>query len=66
MNLNEIRARIETLKNRKIGMYRKDFLLTWEKTRDEIDATFDVADILRGLRDAGIRSEEHTSELQSH
>ncbi|HOX11353.1 MAG TPA: knotted carbamoyltransferase YgeW [Spirochaetia bacterium] len=54
MNLNEIRARIETLKNRKIGMYRKDFLLTWEKTRDEIDATFDVADILRGLRDAGI------------
>ncbi len=54
MNLNEIRARIETLKNRKIGMYRKDFLLTWEKTRDEIDATFDTADILRGLRDAGI------------
>ncbi len=54
MNLNEIRARIETLKNRKIGMYRKDFLLTWEKTRDEIDATFDVADILRGLRDNGI------------
>lgn len=54
MTLNEIRARIETLKNRKIGMYRKDFLLTWEKTRDEIDATFDVADILRGLRDAGI------------
>ncbi len=54
MNLNEIRARIETLKNRKIGMYRKDFLLTWEKTRDEIDATFDVADILRGLRDLGI------------
>lgn len=54
MTLNEIRARIETLKNRKIGMYRKDFLLTWEKTRDEIDATFDVADILRGLRDLGI------------
>lgn len=54
MTLNEIRARIETLKNRKIGMYRKDFLLTWEKTRDEIDAVFDTADILRGLRDAGI------------
>ncbi len=54
MTLNEIRARIETLKNRKIGMYRKDFLLTWEKTRDEIDATFDTADILRGLREAGI------------
>ncbi|NLJ45262.1 MAG: knotted carbamoyltransferase YgeW, partial [Treponema sp.] len=54
MTLNEIRARIETLKNRKIGMYRKDFLLTWEKTRDEIDATFDTADILRGLRDLGI------------
>jgi len=54
MTLKEIRARIETLKSRKIGMYHKDFLLTWEKTRDEIDATFDTADILRGLREAGI------------
>jgi len=54
MTLNEVRARIDALKARKIDMYRKDFLLTWEKTRDELDATFDVADILRALRDNGI------------
>lgn len=54
MTLNEINARIDALKARKIDMYRKDFLLTWEKTPDELYATFDVADILRGLRDNGI------------
>ena len=54
MTLNELQARIETLKARKTDMYHKDFLLTWEKTRDEIDATFDAADILRALRENGI------------
>ncbi|HSV56777.1 MAG TPA: hypothetical protein VLH39_06685, partial [Magnetospirillaceae bacterium] len=52
--MNEIRARIETLKNRKLGMYRKDFLLTWEKTSDEIEVVFDAADILRALRQNGL------------
>lgn len=31
-------------------MYGSDFLLTWDKTDDEINATFLVAEILRGLR----------------
>ena len=35
-------------------MYHKDFLLTWEKSRDEIDATFIVADALRAMREANI------------
>ena len=26
------------------GMYNNDFFLTWEKTRDELDAVFTVAD----------------------
>ena len=33
------------------GMYLKDFLLTWEKTDDEIEAVFTVADALRHLRE---------------
>ncbi|MCX7024353.1 MAG: knotted carbamoyltransferase YgeW [Spirochaetes bacterium] len=45
---------IETLRSKKISMFRKDFLLTWEKSRDEIDATFLVADALRAMRDANI------------
>ena len=32
-------------------MYLDDFLLTWEKSDDEVGATFLVADILRGLRE---------------
>ena len=38
------------------NMYLNDFLLTWEKSNDEIDATFLVADILRGLRQQNISS----------
>ena len=36
------------------GMYLDDFLLTWDKTDDEIHAVFTVADILRGLREHNI------------
>jgi knotted carbamoyltransferase YgeW len=32
------------------SMYLSDFLLTWEKTDDELAAVFAVADILRGMR----------------
>jgi knotted carbamoyltransferase YgeW len=38
------------------GMYRDDFLLTWEKTDDEVQATFLVAEILRGLRQKNVSS----------
>jgi knotted carbamoyltransferase YgeW len=54
MKKEEIAALIGGLKGKKIGMYRKDFLLTWEKSRDELEATFIVADALRAMRDAGI------------
>ena len=36
------------------GMYMNDFLETWHKSDDEIAATFAVADILRGMREANI------------
>jgi len=37
-------------------MYLNDFLLTWEKSDQEIQATFLVADILRGLRQRNVSS----------
>ena len=37
-------------------MYNNDFLLTWEKSIDEISATFTVAEILRGMREQNISS----------
>lgn len=45
---------LETLAARKIDMKGKDFLLTWEKSRDELDATFLVADILRAMRENNV------------
>ncbi len=38
------------------NMYNNDFLLTWEKSADEISATFTVAEILRGMREQNISS----------
>lgn len=50
MDISGIRALIAQLSTKQIDMFRKDFLLTWEKSRDELDATFLVADILKGMR----------------
>ena len=42
-------------------MYENDFFLTWEKTDDELEAVFTLADALRFMRQNNIRSEEqHT------
>lgn len=35
-------------------MYENDFFLTWEKSKDELDAVFTVADALRCLRESNI------------
>ncbi len=35
-------------------MYNGDFFLTWEKSREELDAVFTVADALRALREENI------------
>lgn len=45
------------------NMYNNDFLLTWEKSADEISATFTVAEILRGMRENNISSRVFDSGL---
>ena len=54
MDKQGIAALIAELKTKEIAMEGKDFFLTWEKSRDELDATFLVADILRAMREANI------------
>jgi knotted carbamoyltransferase YgeW len=54
MNEKEIKAKIEALRALDIDMTNKDWLITWEKSRDELDATFMVAQILREMRAANI------------
>lgn len=55
MDRNEILRYIESLSKKNIDeMYLDDFLLTWDKSADEIDATLQTAEILRAMRDHNI------------
>jgi len=44
-------------------MYNNDFLLTWEKTDDEIEAVFTIADALRFMRENNISTKVFESGL---
>ncbi|MDR2056661.1 MAG: knotted carbamoyltransferase YgeW [Desulfovibrio sp.] len=64
MDKARLSKRIDRLTDLSCGsMYHKDFLETWHKTDDEIAATFAVADILRGLREAGLSARVFDSGL---
>ena len=52
---------LETLKIN--NMYKSDFYWTWDKTDDEIDAVFTVADALRDLRERNISTKVFDSGL---
>ncbi len=53
--MKDIQTIIKTIAGLKAdGMYNDDFLLTWEKTDDEINAVFQVAEALKALREANI------------
>ena len=52
MDMKKYTSKLESLKID--GMYQNDFLLTWEKTDDEIQAVYTVADALRELRENNI------------
>src|SRR3989339_1294604 len=45
---------IDGLKNLKNELYEKDFLLTWEKSLDDLKIVLGVAETLKGLRDNNI------------
>jgi knotted carbamoyltransferase YgeW len=55
MNSKQIEKEIDALASLAIPqMYNNDFLLTWDKTEEEIRAVLIAAEILRGMRDANI------------
>jgi len=49
LNIKKFTEKLGKLKTDE--MYQNDFLLTWDKTDDEIEAVFTVADALRHLRE---------------
>ena len=46
-------------------MYMNDFFLTWEKTDDELEAVFTIADALRYMREQNISTKIFESGLAS-
>ncbi len=50
MDKKGIETLIDSLASKKIAMAGKDFFLTWEKSEEEIQATFLVAEILQAMR----------------
>ena len=59
--LNEYIKELDSLNFK--DMYMNDFFLTWEKTRDELMATWTVADALRYLRENNISTRVFDSGL---
>jgi knotted carbamoyltransferase YgeW len=55
MNLDELRGKIETLGGLSAAsLYNGDFLLTWDKTEQEIKAVLEVAQILAAMRESNV------------
>src|SRR5699024_12010437 len=57
----ELARHLETLHIN--NMYKNDFYWTWDKTDDELDAIFTVADALRDLRERNISTKVFDSGL---
>ncbi len=50
----KLKNKIKRLKEIKSKLYKKDFLLTWEKSHEDLEMILEVADILKELRDKNI------------
>jgi knotted carbamoyltransferase YgeW len=53
-NMENINSIIEEIRKTGAGLYGKDFLLTWQKNRKELDLVLKVADALRMMRQQNI------------
>ncbi len=49
-----LQDRIQKLSQLKTDLYKKDFLLTWEKSKEDLKAILEVAEILKEMRDNNI------------
>lgn len=62
--MKKLEKRIDELKKFKTSnLYQKDFLLTWEKTEEDLKAIMEIADILKGLREKNVSSKIFDSGL---
>lgn len=61
--MKKIEKKIKKLKKLKPELFQKDFLLTWEKSEDDLKAVLLVAEILKDMRDNNISSKIFDSGL---
>ena len=61
--MDKIKQKIKELKELKPELFGKDFLLTWEKSEDDLKAVLLVAEILKEMRDNNISSKIFESGL---
>jgi len=61
--MKKIKKKIKELKKLKPELFKKDFLLTWEKSEDDLKAVLLVAEILKDMRDNNISSKIFDSGL---
>lgn len=54
MTQKQFQTAIKELKKLKLGMFNKDFLLTWERSDEEIKAVVLVAELFKEMHKAGI------------
>lgn len=61
--MEKIYALLAELKSLKNHLYQKDFLLTWDKTGDELEAVLDTAEILKEMRGLNLSPRVYDSGL---
>ena len=59
----KLKNKINRLKELNSALHKKDFLLTWEKSQDDLEMVLEVADILKDLRDKNISPKVYDSGL---
>ncbi|MDN4627414.1 knotted carbamoyltransferase YgeW [Erwinia sp. PsM31] len=52
--MEETGALLRTIGQRKTGLASKDFLLTWEQTREELEQVLDIAQVMKIMREKNI------------
>lgn len=64
MTAREIRQKIARLEKKTLrDLFRRDFLLTWDKSREDLEAVISIAEILRALRAENISCRQWDSGL---
>src|SRR5512138_2936064 len=52
--MENIQKKIDEIKKLHTNLYRKDFLLTWDKTQEELNVIMLVAEVLKAMRSHNI------------